>query len=143
MNEFIYANTEIALNCLINNSLRAQEYLSQEERHIIKNQDYVRDFCFIHMKGTRRSGNTEALKRVARNFENPLFILPLQDMLHNYTDVRNKISISLLLRYRGRPCDAIFVDQYSLLCQAHKQELESFCVPYLALNGRFILVGMQ
>lgn len=142
MNEFIYANTEIALNCLINNSLLIQELHNQEDR-LLKNQSYIRDFCFIHLKSPRRAGSTEALKRVARNFEYPLFVLPLQNMMNNYLEVRNKISILSLRRYRGRPCDAIFVDQYSLLCSAHKEEIESFCVPYLAQNGRFVLVAMQ
>ena len=109
--------TEIALTLLVRNSLLVRKYAG--EYHKVNVNAYIRDFMTVRCCAGRRTGNTTAGVKVAKDlFEKPAFMWDNQHMAKMWAkdfglDSSACGSYNSLNYLVGRPFDCLFMDGIS------------------------------
>jgi len=98
-------------------------------------ENFLRDYCSVHMRTSRRTGHSHAIYEAARIFKNPIFLFPSErqamDNIQIYPKDRFRSAGSHL---RGIDCDSIFVDCGFALSDKQRNNVEDLALGNLPLH---------
>jgi hypothetical protein len=165
----MFINNYNALTGLINNSSQAQSLASKLEFNF-NDLSYLKEFCTVKMYGSRRTGHTTAMCKVAYEYFDKVAILGFNyDMAEKLSGLffsplikddkniikHNKMEIittngyylfgskNSLDRFRGWEIEAVFIDVACMLKPKEEKEIYRVFAPCMCNHSQKFFVFIQ